>query len=244
MNQLRARTLSLALAGALASLAVGTPPLRAQSSRTIDVADLPLTFVAPQGTSARVTAVVMTGDGGWAELVKDIASGLASHGIGVVGFNSRAWLSSPKTPEETASAVVRAIEATRAKWPADRLVLVGYSRGADFAPFVATRLTAPLRAQLSGVAMFGLANAASFEFHLVDLVRDTKRPTDIPLQPELLKLKGVRMRCVYGLDESESGCRDAPADLLVKDGRPGGHHFDRNADALVAHVLALLSSGQ
>lgn len=203
--------------------------------------DKSLVFVAPQGTSAHVTAVLLTGDGGWAELIREVGDGLAAKGISVVGFDSRAWLSSPRTPDATAAAVVRAIGAARARWPAERLVIVGYSRGADMAPFVANRLPAPLASQLAGIAMFGLANAASFEFHYVDLVKDTKRPTDIPIQPELAKLRGTRMVCVYGTEETESGCRDAPAGLLIKDGRPGGHHFDRNSDALVAHVLALLA---
>lgn len=228
-----------AFAVALSALMLASSSALSAQSSSVD--DLPLTWVAPQGSSAHVTAVLLTGDGGWAELIKNVADGLASKGIGVVGFNARAWLSSPKTPEATTDAVVRAITAAREKWPADRLLLVGYSRGADMAPFIATRLPAPLATQLAGVAMFGLANAASFEFHLVDLVKDTKRATDIPMQPELVKLRGVRMVCVYGTDESDSGCRDAPDGLLTKDARPGGHHFDRNTDALVAHVMALLA---
>lgn len=233
------RTLRWTLLCALLALVAAHTPVAAQAAPRVD--DLPLTFVAPTGTDAHVTVVLLSGDGGWAELVKDVAAGLSSHGLSVVGMNSRAWLSSPKTPQATTDAVVRAIAAARAKWPADRLVLAGYSRGADMAPFVATRLPAPLRAQLHGLALFGLASAASFEFHLVDLVKDVKRATDLPMQPELEKLRGVRMRCVYGLDETDSGCRDAPNDLMTKEGRPGGHHFDRNSDALVAHVLALVS---
>jgi type IV secretory pathway VirJ component len=225
---------------ALALSTVASSSLGAAQS-TPRASTLPLSFFAPVGADAHVTAVLLTGDGGWAELAKEVALGLAAHGIGVVGFNSRAWLSEPRTPQATTDAIVVAIAAARARWPADRLVLVGYSRGADMAPFIATRLPAPLRSQLSGLAVFGLARAASFEFHLMDLVKDTPRATDLPMLPELEKLRGVRMRCVYGLEETDSGCRDAPADLIVRDGRPGGHHFDRNIDALVAHVLALLT---
>ncbi|WP_411280733.1 AcvB/VirJ family lysyl-phosphatidylglycerol hydrolase [Gemmatimonas sp.] len=232
------------MSGLLAVLVAATAatPARAQpTTAAVNVSDLPLTWNDPQGARVRVTAVILTGDGGWAELVKSVAVGLTSKGIGVVGFNSRAWLSSAKSPDATAAAVVRVINAARQRWPSDRIVLVGYSRGADILPFVATRLPAGEKAQLAGLAFFGLAPTASFEFHLMDLIRDTNRPSDLLIAPELEKLRGVRMVCVYGTDEPASGCRDAPATLITKDGRRGGHHFDQNTDALVAHVLALLT---
>ena len=224
----------------LAAIIVHAPTVVAQTPTATSVADLPLIWVAPQGASAHVTAVLLSGDGGWAKLVKEVAAGLSGQGIGVVGFNSRAWLSTPRTPEATAAAAVRAIDEAQHRWPADRLVLVGYSRGADMAPFVAARLPQRLAAQLAGIAMFGLAPMASFEFHLIDLVKDTRRSSDLAIQPELEKLRGTRMVCVYGTDEETSGCRDDTTGLMTKDGRAGGHHFDGNSSALVAHVLALL----
>ena len=231
----------LACLAALVAVAT-TGSARAQTAApAVNVSDLSLTWIDPQGARARVTAVILTGDGGWAELVKSVGVGLAAKGIGVVGFNSRAWLSSAKSPDATAAAVVRAIDAARQRWPTDRIVLVGYSRGADILPFVATRLPTALKAQLAGLAFFGLAPTANFEFHMMDLVRDTKRESDIPIAAELEKLRGVRMVCVYGTDETDSGCRDAPASLITKDARNGGHHFDKNTDALVAHVLSFLA---
>lgn len=213
-------------------------PMRAQS--TFKSGDLSLTFVDPQGTHTKVTAVLLSGDGGWAELINTLADGLAARGIAVVGVNSRTWLSSPKTPDATAAAVVRAIEASRERSPGDKLLIVGYSRGADMAPFIANRLPALLREQLAGVAMLGLAPMASFEFHWADLVKDSSRPTDRDVQPELERLRGTPMVCVFGSDEKSSGCRQAPQGLLRKDERKGGHHFDGDLAALVQDVMQLL----
>jgi type IV secretory pathway VirJ component len=42
---------------------------------------------------------------------------------------------------------------------------------------------------------------------------------------------------VYGTDEAESGCREADGTLVTRVARPGGHHFDRNDDALAAVIL-------
>lgn len=226
---------------ALLMLSAVGPFVRESAAQTnaADVRDLPLNFTDPKGMPSHYVAVVMTGDGGFASLVSKLSEGLSDAGIGVVGFNSRAWLSPAKTPDASAAAVVRALRAGMAKYRADSIVIVGYSRGADMAPFVANRLPADLRAVLGGVAMFGIATYANFEFHMIDLVKDSKRDSDIPIIPELQKLKGLPMTCVYGSDEKESGCKEAPAGLMTIDMRDGGHHFD-GADKTLANVVLKL----
>ncbi len=221
-------------------LAALLSPVLLQAQSSMREGDLDLTFVAPRGPSAHLTAVLLSGDGGWAELIRSIADGLAARGIAVVGVNSRTWLSSPKTPDETAKAIERAIAEARARSPGDRLLLVGYSRGADMAPFVATRLPRALRDELVGLALFGLAPMASFEFHWSDLVKDTPRVTDIPIHPELERLRGLPMVCVSGTEEKSSGCRGLPAGLMRVDERSGGHHFDGNLAALLDDVMQLV----
>ena len=115
------------------------------------------------------------------------------------------------------------------------------TKNADLAPFVVNRLPTDLRERVSAIAMFGLARMASFEFHWTDLVKDTPRDSDVPILPELMRLRSVPMVCVFGEDEPVSGCRDAPGGLLRKEPRTGGHHFDGDLDALVDIVLRLLA---
>lgn len=222
-------------------LAFSTAPRSPAVAQGNDVRDLPVRFVTPVGAPSHFTAVVLSGDGGYAKLVTTLAEGLAAHGVGAVLFNSREWLSPKKTPQQSAEAVVRVLRAAMARYHADSIVLVGYSRGADMAPFVANRLPADLRAVLGGVSMFGLAPNANFEFHLIDLVKDTERDSDIPVLPELLRLKGVPMSCVYGSDEKASGCRGVPPSLMRVEERSGGHHFE-GADATLSDVVLRLIS--
>ncbi len=213
--------------------------LSAQSA-PVDVKGLPLRYTFPKGKPSHYTAVLLTGDGGFANFDLELADGLADHGVGVVLFNSREWLSSAKTPDQSAAAVVRAIRAGMAKYNADSVIIIGYSRGADIAPFVGSRLPGDLREVLGGIAMFGLATAAGFEFHLLDMVKDTQRNSDIPILPELQKLQGVPMVCVYGSEEKSSGCRGVPETLMHAEVRQGGHHFDGDNNSLVDVVLRLV----
>jgi type IV secretory pathway VirJ component len=236
----------------LRALSLGVALLAARrcaSQPAADVHDLPLVEVPARAgaPSAGTLAVLVTGDGGWAELDRAVAAGLAARGVGVVGLDARAYLSRRRTPEETAADVARVARAYLTRWEGAagdgaRLVLLGYSRGADLMPFVAARLPGDLRARVRLVALLGLATAANFQFHWSDLVKDTRRPDDRPVAPELERLRGMRLLCVYGTEEQDSGCRDADSTLVTRVARPGGHHFDRDYGALAALILGAMGA--
>jgi type IV secretory pathway VirJ component len=227
-----------AIAAVLTALLSSTRPARAQADDHLN--GLTLRWTAPQGAPSRYTAILLSGDGGFADLFTKVADELAEHGVGVVGFNTRSWLSPKKTPDETAVAVARVMRAAMTRYHADSVIIVGYSRGADMVPFVVTRLPEPLRMAVGAIAMIGLGTRASFEYHFTDLFRDTQRAEDVPIGPELLKLRGVSMACLYGTDEKSSACRDAPPGLLKTEARDGGHHLDGDYKAIGEWVLTLV----
>jgi len=205
-----------------------------------DLHDLPLIEVPPQATG-HTLAVFLSGDGGWADLDQQVSAALAAKGIAVVGLNTRSYLHAKRTPDEAARDVSRVMTHYMTAWNRDRVAIIGYSRGADIAPFVASRLPAELRAQLSLVAMLGLAPFAGFEFHWGDMIHTVRRPGDPLTLPELERLRGVPMLCVYGLEEKESGCRDAPDSLVKRYARSGAHHFDGDYRALADIIIAALN---
>lgn len=217
-----------------------------------DVHDLPLVEVQPTNHTAAAAArtasestlvVMITGDGDWADIDRQIAASLADAGAAVVGLKARAYLEGGRrTPDAAARDVERILRHYLPLWNRDRVALVGYSRGADLMPFVAARLPADLRARVGVVAMFGLGSTGNFTFHWSDLVTDKSRPDDLPVAPELARLRGTRLLCVYGSDEKDSGCRDADPSLgMERLERGGAHHFDKNYPALAALVLKAMS---
>lgn len=225
--------------GTASLTALATVSLLAQSTRAATaLGDLPLIEVPATQPGAGTIAVFLSGDGGWASLDKQIAQVLAEHGIGVIGLNSRAYLSSRKSPEQAANDVARIARAYLTQWSARRLLLIGYSRGAVMVPFVATRLPADLKRQIALVAMLGLEQNMNFQFHWTDIVRNTKRPDDFPVAPELLRLRGTPMVCVYGTEEQDSPCRGADPTLMKQIVRQGDHHFDGNYRALAELLIA------
>jgi type IV secretory pathway VirJ component len=72
------------------------------------------------------------------------------------------------------------------------------------------------------VALVGLGERASFEFHLEDLVREVARPTDLAIRPEVEKLGAVPLLCMRGESERGSFC-ERPVSGMRTLVHPGGH---------------------
>ena len=205
-----------------------------------DVSDLPLIEMPAPAPTNRAFAIFLTGDGGWATLDRNVSKELIAHGVSVVALNTRVYLSDRRTPDRAGSDMIRVVRHYLALWSKDRVVFVGYSRGADIAPFIVSRLPADLRIRVALVAMLGLSNETNLQFHFRDIFMQTHRRTDVRTLPELERLRGMNMVCVYGLDEKDSGCRDAPAGLVKQVIRKGGHHFDDDFKAIGDIVLDAL----
>ncbi|HWP03008.1 MAG TPA: AcvB/VirJ family lysyl-phosphatidylglycerol hydrolase [Gemmatimonadaceae bacterium] len=200
------------------------------------MANLPLVARPPRVDSGSTLVVLLTGDGGWAAADEKVAAALLDRGAAVLGVNMRAYLTRPKTPDEAAADIGCAARAYIDRWRRTRLMLLGYSRGADIAPFVVARWPDDLKQKLNLVALVSMSTHANFHFRLIDLVRDVKRSDDLPVVPELARLVGIRVVCIYGSEEKDSGCRAADPALVTKYERKGGHRLT-GGFADVARVL-------
>ena len=203
---------------------------------------LPLHEVPVVGGRPTWMALFISGDGGWAGIDKQMAAALADSGVAVVGLDARAYLGTRRTPEQVAADLVGPIREHLDRWHVDRLLLVGYSRGANVVSLVANRLPADLRSRLDLVAMLGLGYYAGFHVSLFDLLRATTNPKDPPIRPEIEALgkSGVAMMCVFGEDEKESLCRDGTDLPMRRVARSGAHHFDGDYRGLADEIMKSL----
>ena len=115
-------------------------------------------------------AVLYTGDGGWTGLDQDVAAALATRGIPVVAMSSLKYFWHARTPEEAARDLDRIVQAYGERWKKSRVLLIGYSFGADVMPFLYNRLPQATRERVRSVSLLGLSTTASFEFHLSDWI--------------------------------------------------------------------------
>jgi type IV secretory pathway VirJ component len=160
----------------------------------------------------------------------------------VVALNSREYLSSKRSPARVAADVGRIVRHYGKVFGKRELVLIGYSRGADIMPFVATRLPPELLAEVRLIALLGLAPNANFQFHLIDLVSNHHRSDDLPTIPEVTSLRGRDILCFYGVEEEEAACRSLPDSLATVVAMPDGHHFGARYGQIADRILSELGA--
>jgi type IV secretory pathway VirJ component len=184
-----------------------------------------------------VLGVVVSGDGGWAGIDREIGEYLAGHGVAVVGLNSLQYFWKRKNPEVAAADLQRILNHYLTAWGKSRVILVGYSRGAEVLPFMTDRLPQDLRSKVLVVAMLGPTASVEFEFHVADWLGGSGEKNALPVRPEIDKLSGVRMLCFYGEEERDSLCPSLPAGLATAVPLKGAHHFGGDYAGIAQAIL-------
>lgn len=198
------------------------------------VADLPLVPVPSSGTSDTF-AVLLSGDGGWAGIDKDLAAKFAAAGVPVVGLDSLRYFWTARTPEGLAKDLDRVLRSFAVQWKKSRALLIGYSQGADVLPFAVPRLPASSRGLVAHTVLIGPGEKASFEFRLSNWVK--RDSGGLPLKPELQKLAAADTLCVYGTNDRDTICPRVPATQVTPVPLPGDHHFNGEYQKLADEIL-------
>ena len=213
-----------------------TGPAMAGPAKTTD--DLPLTLVTnPRAPASDLMAVMYSGDGGWAGLDRDLADQLAARGVPVVGVDSLQYFWNAKSQAQAGSDAGRIIAHYSAIWRRPKVVLIGYSFGADTLPFIVHNLPADQRSQVARVSLMGLDTSADFQFHLSSWL-DVSGDNSLPTLPAIERLRGTPLQCLSGADEADSACPGLSAGSVQHIVLPGGHHFDGNARLLATSIIA------
>jgi type IV secretory pathway VirJ component len=203
--------------------------------------DLPIVEV-PAAASASSTrlAVIVSGDGGWAGLDRELGSAFAERGIPVAGLNSLKYFWTRRTPDVAASDLARILRHYLPAWGRERVILVGYSLGADVLPFMITRLPADLRQRVDLVVLLGPSSHAEFQFHLSNWIGGRISDEALPTRPEIDRLAGTSMICACGEDDEECICKELPSSLAQVMLLKGGHHFGGEYEGLATRIVAAL----
>jgi type IV secretory pathway VirJ component len=209
--------------------------------RPQQINDLPVIEVHATG-AAEEFALLLTGDGGWAGLDQELATRLAANGIPTVALNSLKYFWTQRTADEAAKDVGRVIRHYLATWNKKKVLLVGYSFGADVLPFVVNRLPAELRSQVETVNLLGLDSTASFEVSVADWIGSGESGS--PTRPELAALGNTPVLCIFGEGEKDSICPNLSAPRVHSEEVGSGHHFGGEYAQLADRIVAFAKSAR
>lgn len=199
--------------------------------------DLPLHVVDKQNQSSNdLMAVMLSGDGGWASLDQNVARLLNDSGIPVVGLNSLKYFWSKKTPNGAALDLERIIRFYSVLWKKKKILIIGYSMGADVLPFMVNRLPDDIKSRIVLLSLLSPSKRIGFQFHLTDWIGGHSR-NDYYVLPEIEKIKSIPVLCLYGDDEKDSICLQLPSGHFKVVPLPGGHHYDGNYERIEKEIM-------
>jgi type IV secretory pathway VirJ component len=158
----------------------------------------------------------------------------------VAGVDVLRYFWTQKSPTQASADLARIIRYYQQRWQHRKVVLIGFSFGADVLPLMVNDLPSELRSDISLITLLSPERHTAFEVVATGWL-GVHNNAGMAIAPELLKLSGIHIQCFYGSDEgTDSLCTTAEAvkmgvEVVVK---PGGHHFDRNYQELADQILA------
>jgi len=199
------------------------------------VAEIKAIIDIPAKADGDTIAIFLSGDGGWRKIDKDIAKTMTEQGIYVVGVNCMSYFWKKKTPEQTAYDVSLLINKYIEKTNRKRIMIMGYSFGADIVPFIINRLPEQTRSNVMGGVLLGAASDAFFEVSANEWLGKIKG--DYVTLPEILNIKDKPLLLINGDDDDLTMIHKLDPkkyEIVIID---GGHHFDGDYNKLAWIII-------
>jgi type IV secretory pathway VirJ component len=195
---------------------------------------LPIVEVPVTHGTSDTLVVLVSGDGGWAAIDKAIARVMADNGMPVAGLNALQYFWTKRTPEESSRDLQSIITTYSTRWNKPRVIVIGYSRGADVLPAMINRMPADVQSKIRLIALLGPSPTVEFEFHVADWLRDKK--AGYAVRPELERIRTRKVLCLWGEDDKDSLCNGLAQPNVHVITMKGAHHFDGGYEKL-AHLI-------
>ena len=206
---------------------------------TNPIENLPVTEYYTRGNSDYFV-VLYTGDGGWRPIDVELAKFFNSKLVSLVGIDSRSYFWKRKTREEIGKDLRLIINNYRVRWKKSKVVLIGYSFGADISPFAYEGISDDLRKEIKKIILIAPSQFAQFEIRLMDYLYT---PHDgMPVKKEMDRIDSKKLYVIC--DDDEFALCNQLDNGVEHTFLGGGHHFNSNYKKLQALVWGALSKSE
>ena len=180
--------------------------------------------------------IAYSGDGGWRGFINSIAQRYSSVGIPVVGVDVLKYFWNESPPEKSAKDLSEIIAYYSKLWNRKKIVLIGYSFGADVLPFIYNNLPADVRENVVLLTLMSPSGFADFLFHFTDWL-DQNNTRKYKLSPEVKKITGPEILFIFGKDEKETLSDELNSTQVKIVKVLGDHHYNYSLKAVTDPVL-------
>ena len=190
--------------------------------------NIPYLEIPAKIQKGNIMALLYSGDGGWGFTEQPLSQELAKVGIPVIGFNSPRYFFNPLTPVRTADDAENIIRYYMNLWNKKEIILIGYSYGADIAPYILNRLSPDLSPKIKTLVLMAPTKTIEFSVRGNGIFGIHGLPT-YNVQDEVNKIKNTKIICFYGVGETDTLCKNLQQQKnIVILTHTGGHQIGNN----------------
>jgi len=205
--------------------------------------NLPVITYSSADSTTKKLLIVFSGDGGWLDFEDQLCTGFAAEGFETIGFNSRSYFWTARTPQETADDVMLLIGKYSALYKTNRIYLCGYSFGADIVPFIYNRLVPSMKNKVVALELLSPFASSDFMVHTSDLLNIAGDDKPYKVQPEVEAIK-IPVFCFYGDREDPKPLKDLSRKTFSLRTLPGDHHYETSGYADIFSAMQGLRRNQ
>ena len=195
--------------------------------------DLPLQYTDNSDTT-KPLIVYISGDGGMNSFTNSLITSLNKKGYAVLALDAKKYFWQKKEPQQFAADMSQAITAYLKSKKRKSFIVLGYSFGADVAPFLATRLTASLYSKCKNIILLSPSTHTDFEIKILDML-GFGGSKDKNVVNELNKVR-TPVILFFGSDEKSFPVTEVTIkkQVIVME---GGHHYDNDVEDLAGKIV-------
>lgn len=142
------------------------------------------------GSEDRAMVFYISGDAGFSTFSKNIGKDFQQAGYETFALDTKRYFWKKKTPLQTSRDIEAFITKKLANRAGQKVILIGFSFGADVTPFVYNRFSAAMKRHIQSVFIIGPSRSNDFEIHL-DEYFGSETKGSLPVLPEINAMKDV-----------------------------------------------------
>lgn len=199
--------------------------------------DLPLHLTEAKTARGDYMVVFISGDGGWTGYDQQTVDAFAERGAPVVGLDALKYFWEKKSPSQLALDIAKVIEIYAEEWKKKKVILVGYSFGADVMSFAYNRLPENLRVNVSALGLLSPSSDTDFEIHVSDLLSFSGSEKGLSVPSEINRVVGTKVICFFGKEEDDIPAKAISAQKSKIVYLQGGHHYINSFGIIATELI-------
>lgn len=200
------------------------------------VSDLPVIITKAKIDKEDKFVLFISGDGGWNSFSQKLVDSYAANGFNVITLNSFKYFWKKKTPHQAANDIAGLLNIYIKEWHKQKIVICGFSFGADVAPFIYTHLPETLKTKISLVQLISPSLFTDFEIHVMDMLGPGSAVRSMNIVSEV-DLMDVPVICYYGERETEKPLANIKKANFRNIILPGDHHYANSYPEIAKNAL-------